>query len=134
MIGTLRGNFLPAQQRPSVAVTTEGPAHHEEVPQDGRCARYYTTDRDSLHFLGWRRGATMNAYPLDEVLTKWSQDKLTAEQAIGQILLHLRGLQTSVTRLEQHCLPETDDATRPLAGRPEAEAMVQGRRVRKRRV
>ena len=34
----------------------------------------------------------MNAYPFKELIKRWQTERLTTEQAIGQILLHLQAL------------------------------------------
>jgi hypothetical protein len=46
---------------------------------------------------GWKMGH----YNLDELITRWEQEKLTTEQAIGQMLLMLRLLTERVRELEQ---------------------------------
>ena len=43
----------------------------------------------------------MGNYDLDELITRWEQEKLTTEQAIGQILLLLRWLVKRVRELER---------------------------------
>jgi hypothetical protein len=43
----------------------------------------------------------MGSYSLDELVTLWEREKLTTEQAIGQILLILRSLTERVRDLER---------------------------------
>ena len=43
----------------------------------------------------------MGNYSLDEIITRWEQEKLTTEQAIGQILLMLRSLTKRLRELER---------------------------------
>jgi len=43
----------------------------------------------------------MGTYSLEELIRLWRQEKLTPEQAIGQILLLLRELQRRLQELEQ---------------------------------
>ncbi len=43
----------------------------------------------------------MSAYPLKDVIKLWGAEKLTQEQAIGQILLLLQGLQKRLDELER---------------------------------
>ncbi len=43
----------------------------------------------------------MSAYPLSKVIELWKAGKLTEEQAIGQILLLLQGLQKRLDELER---------------------------------
>ncbi len=43
----------------------------------------------------------MSAYPLEKVIQLWKAGKLTPEQAIGQILLLLQGLQKRLDELER---------------------------------
>ena len=44
----------------------------------------------------------MGSYNLDELITLWERDKLTTEQAVGQILLMLRSLSQRIRELERH--------------------------------
>jgi hypothetical protein len=43
----------------------------------------------------------MGSYNLDELITLWERDKLTTEQAVGQILLMLRSLSQQLRELER---------------------------------
>ncbi len=43
----------------------------------------------------------MGAYSLDKLIRKWGRGELTVEQTIGQILLHVQALQSSVASLER---------------------------------
>jgi hypothetical protein len=43
----------------------------------------------------------MGNYSLDELVTRWEREKLTTEQAIGQLLLILRSLTERVRDLER---------------------------------
>ena len=43
----------------------------------------------------------MGSYNLDELITLWERDKLTTEQAVGQILLKLRSLSQQIRELER---------------------------------
>lgn len=42
----------------------------------------------------------MSAYQLQVLIQKWQREELTAEQMIGQLLLHLQRLSQRVGRLE----------------------------------
>jgi uncharacterized coiled-coil protein SlyX len=42
----------------------------------------------------------MGTYRLEQVIQMWETEKLTTEQAIGQILLHLQALAERVRELE----------------------------------
>lgn len=43
----------------------------------------------------------MSNYNLDELITLWEREKLTTEQAVGQILLTLRSLSEQIRDLER---------------------------------
>ena len=43
----------------------------------------------------------MNPYELKQIIKMWEQETLTAEQAIGQILLHLQTIGQRLGQLEQ---------------------------------
>lgn len=43
----------------------------------------------------------MSSYDLNQVIKMWEQEKLVAEQAIGQILLHLQALSVRIGLLEK---------------------------------
>ncbi len=43
----------------------------------------------------------MGNYTLDELITRWEQEKLTTEQAVGQMLLLLRSLVERMQELER---------------------------------
>lgn len=43
----------------------------------------------------------MNRYELSQIIQMWERDKLTTEQAIGQILLHIQALSRRVGELER---------------------------------
>ena len=45
-------------------------------------------------------GLSMKRYQLSELIKKWEREELTAEQAIGQILLWLNLLSERVTKVE----------------------------------
>ena len=47
------------------------------------------------------RKVSMNPYELKQVIKMWEQETLTAEQAIGQILLHLQAIGQRLGQLEQ---------------------------------
>ena len=55
---------------------------------------------------------SMNPYELKEVLKMWEQEKLTPEQAIGQMLLHLQALAQRLGQVEQRL--EQRNAARQL--------------------
>jgi hypothetical protein len=44
----------------------------------------------------------MSRYDLEELVKMWALEKITVEQMIGQVLLHLRALADRVTVLEQN--------------------------------
>lgn len=43
----------------------------------------------------------MSNYKLDDLINLWEREKLTSEQAIGQILLTLRSLSEQIRELER---------------------------------
>lgn len=43
----------------------------------------------------------MSTYDLDEMIKRWAQDKLTTEQAVGQILLYLQGVVQRLGKIER---------------------------------
>jgi hypothetical protein len=43
----------------------------------------------------------MSHYSLDELITRWEQEKVTTEQALGQVLLLLRSLTERLRDLER---------------------------------
>ena len=55
----------------------------------------------------------MGNYNLDELITRWEREKLTTEQAVGQILLILRSLSERMRELERRCWRQelADNAT-----------------------
>jgi phosphoglycerate dehydrogenase-like enzyme len=44
----------------------------------------------------------MGNYNLDDLITLWEREKLTTEQAVGQILLVLRSMSERIRELERH--------------------------------
>ena len=42
----------------------------------------------------------MGTYPLETIIREWKNGKLTSEQAIGQVLLLIQGLQKRLAELE----------------------------------
>ena len=48
----------------------------------------------------------MPRYPLDELLSRWQRERLTVEQAIGQILQHLLALEKQLGDLKRR-LPKS---------------------------
>jgi hypothetical protein len=56
----------------------------------------------------------MGSYNLDELITLWEREKLTTEQAVGQILLILRSLSQRVHELERRWWrqEQADNATK----------------------
>ena len=42
----------------------------------------------------------MSRYDFDQLIKMWGQDKLTTEQAIGQILQHLQGVVDRLGKME----------------------------------
>jgi hypothetical protein len=58
--------------------------------------------RKHLHGYVFIKGGTkMGNYDLDDLITRWELEKLTSEQAVGQILLALRALSQRVRELER---------------------------------
>ncbi len=53
----------------------------------------------------------MSAYPLETVIERWKADKLTVEQAIGQILLLIQERDERLQELEgrQHAVRQVSD-------------------------
>ena len=43
----------------------------------------------------------MSVYDLQHIIKLWERDKLTTEQAVGQIILHLQSLSKRVNALEK---------------------------------
>ena len=43
----------------------------------------------------------MSKYPLEELLLRWQHNRITTEQAIGQILQHLREQQAQIYALQR---------------------------------
>jgi hypothetical protein len=43
----------------------------------------------------------MSHYEIEEIITRWAKSELTAEQAIGQILLHLQSLSRRMGQIEK---------------------------------
>ena len=43
----------------------------------------------------------MSNYNLDELITRWEREKVTTEQAVGQMLMMLRSLVERVQELER---------------------------------
>lgn len=56
----------------------------------------------------------MGNYNLDELITRWEREKLTTEQAVGQILLILRSLSERIRELERRHWrqQQAEDATK----------------------
>jgi hypothetical protein len=56
----------------------------------------------------------MGNYNLDELITLWEREKLTTEQAVGQILLMLRALSEQIRDLERRWWrqDQADNATK----------------------
>ncbi|GAB4541670.1 MAG: hypothetical protein Kow0063_32710 [Anaerolineae bacterium] len=55
----------------------------------------------------------MGSYNLDELITLWEREKLTTEQAVGQILLILGSLSQRIRELERRWWrqEQSDNAT-----------------------
>jgi hypothetical protein len=51
----------------------------------------------------------MGSYNLDELITLWERDKLTTEQAVGQILLMLRSLSQQIREMERRWWRQEQD-------------------------
>ena len=51
----------------------------------------------------------MGSYSLDELITLWERDKLTTEQAVGQILLVLRSLSHQIRELDRRWWRQDQD-------------------------
>lgn len=59
----------------------------------------------------------MSKYDLQQVIKMWAQEKLTAEQVIGQMLLHLEELLQRVRVLESQSAPgRSSPGTTPAEG------------------
>jgi len=43
----------------------------------------------------------MTKYAIEELIRRWAMEELTADQAIGQLLLHVKELIERVSKLEQ---------------------------------
>jgi len=56
----------------------------------------------------------MGNYNLDELITLWEREKLTTEQAVGQILLTLRSMSERIRELERRWWrqEQSNDATK----------------------
>jgi hypothetical protein len=59
----------------------------------------------------------MSHYEIDEIITRWAKSELTAEQAIGQILLHLQALTKRMGQIEKQL---TRQRRTGAAGEPDA--------------
>ena len=57
----------------------------------------------------------MSRYNLQELVSLWARDRLTTEQAIGQVLLHIEYLSKRVSEVEKRTNPAR------LPGRGEAQ-------------
>ena len=44
----------------------------------------------------------MSKYDLQQLVTMWQKEKITTEQAIGQLLLHFQALVARVGTIERH--------------------------------
>jgi hypothetical protein len=55
----------------------------------------------------------MGTYRLEQVIKMWETEKLTAEQTIGQILLHLQALAERVWELERRVTQEGQGRAAP---------------------
>jgi hypothetical protein len=53
----------------------------------------------------------MSRYDLEQLIKLWAQEQTTPEQAIGQILLHLRDLVERIGKLERTARARPLDAT-----------------------
>jgi hypothetical protein len=58
----------------------------------------------------------MSRYDLEELVKLWALEKITVEQMIGQVLLHLRALADRVNVLEQNDRARSAGAS-PAPGR-----------------
>lgn len=63
----------------------------------------------------------MGVYDLQQVLQMWEEEKLTAEQAIGQTLLHIQALTERVGILERYAIN-----MRTVPGRWRARGLASG--------
>lgn len=57
----------------------------------------------------------MAVYDFSQLTKLWAQDKITTEQAVGQLMLHLSDLAERVSRLER---AQKSVAARELPGKP----------------
>jgi hypothetical protein len=51
----------------------------------------------------------MSHYEIEEIITRWAKSELTAEQAIGQILLHLQSLSRRMGQIEKRLTRRRND-------------------------
>lgn len=58
----------------------------------------------------------MGSYRLQEVIKMWEQDKLTVEQVVGQLLLHLEQLSERVGAVEKRVRRLPQEGDRPGSG------------------
>lgn len=49
----------------------------------------------------------MSAYPLDELLRKWTQGDMSTEQAVGHIIQHLKRLDEGQSDLDRRLVAAT---------------------------
>lgn len=54
----------------------------------------------------------MGTYPLDRIIREWGTDKLSTEQAIGQVLLLIQQMQKRLAELEARLFRQ-EQANRP---------------------
>lgn len=60
----------------------------------------------------------MSTGTIDELIRMWEQVELTADQAIGQLMLHIQELTQRVSTLERSLEPPNRPRQFPETGRP----------------
>lgn len=57
----------------------------------------------------------MKRYEIEQLIKLWAQEQLTVDQAIGQLLLHIKALTEQLAQLEQSNRPRPSASTPGLA-------------------
>ena len=55
----------------------------------------------------------MSQYTLEELITRWKQEDMTADQMIGQVLLVLQAMHQRLRELERQRPPSVEGAPSP---------------------
>jgi len=58
----------------------------------------------------------MSHYEIEEIITRWAKSELTAEQAVGQILLHMQALSRRLGQVEKRLTRQRNGGTGEESG------------------